>query len=664
MTPGMPDGGGPVVGPHPGAGRGPVKRVAMGAGGAEHRGDEPGHVDVAFVVMPFADVGRPALGVSLLQAEIEPLGLSSRVYYFNLDLAATLGLDLYARLAQSMASEALLGEWFFADLLFGDRIPDERAYVTKVLGQYVGLGTFVRDVLAARRYRRAFVERCVDTLRQARPRVVGFTTTFHQTCASLAVALRLKQASDPPVIVFGGANCEGEMGRQLIRSCPWIDYVCTGEGDVAFPLWMEQWLRLGDPVAVPGMVGHDAGDEPANPAPVRDLDRLPIPRFGDYFQHARNSPLCDQIEPWLVIETSRGCWWGEKHHCTFCGLNGETMAFRSKSAERVLRELTGQATTFGCTRMECVDNILDLRYLRTLFPLLIERGPRLDLFYETKANLKWSQVAVLAAGGVRVIQPGIESLSSEVLRLMRKGCTAAQNIQLLRWCEELGMRVAWNILFGFPGESPREYERMAALVPLLTHLQPPVVCAPFRLDRFSPYFSAPAEFGLARIRPNFAYYYVFPFGRGDLARLAYYFEFDRLDGSDPSSYTGALQREVQRWSALHQQRDQPPPRLDQHWEGDALSITDTRPAAVRTTHRLEGIAAILYRMCDAGKPFARLREALGERADEGAIRATLEGLMAAKLLLDCDGHYLALAVLRDRSPAEKDERPRAELQLA
>ena len=50
-----------------------------------------------------------------------------------------------------------------------------------------------------------------------RPRVVGFTTTFHQTCASLAVARRLKALPDPPLVVFGGANCEGEMGVQMLR---------------------------------------------------------------------------------------------------------------------------------------------------------------------------------------------------------------------------------------------------------------------------------------------------------------------------------------------------------------------------------------------------------------------------------------------------------------
>jgi len=35
------------------------------------------------------------------------------------------------------------------------------------------------------------------------------------------------------------------------------------------------------------------------------------------------------VEPLLLFETSRGCWWGERSHCTFCGLNGLDLAYRA-----------------------------------------------------------------------------------------------------------------------------------------------------------------------------------------------------------------------------------------------------------------------------------------------------------------------------------------------
>ena len=69
---------------------------------------------------------------------------------------------------------------------------------------------------------------------------------------------------------------------------------------------------------------------------------------------------------------------------------------------------------------------------------------------------------------------------------MGKGTTVIQNIQLLRWCAELGVRPSWNILYGFPGEDPAEFEEAAQLMPRLFHLSAPSVVLPFRIDRFSP----------------------------------------------------------------------------------------------------------------------------------------------------------------------------------
>jgi len=607
-------------------------------------------MDLILAVLPFADLRRPALGVSLLQAAVAQRGFSSRIRYFNLDFAGSVGVQAYTRIAEELAPDSLIGEWFFADCAFGNEIPDESDYLDKVLTNYPAAEGYLRDLLRSRDSRVGFVERCVSEILSLRPRVVGFTTTFHQTCACLAVASRLNRSPDPPVIVFGGANCEGEMGLQLLRSFPCIDFVCTGEGDVAFPDFLERLLRGGDPTTVAGIVGRAGGATPTRPAMIRDMDALPIPDFANYFAELAGSPLHESIDPDLLFESSRGCWWGAKSHCTFCGLNGSTMTYRSKSPERILRELRTLSETYRMDRCSGVDNILDLRYIREVFPKLGQSGLALKLVYETKANLTFDQLNALKEGGVYALQPGIESFSNEVLRLMGKGCTGLQNIQFLRYCEELGIHAMWNFLYGFPGESPAEYERQADLVPMLTHLRPPVAGGPFRLDRFSPMFIHPEEFGLARVRPNFAYYYVFPLGRMELERLAYHFEFDFVDGRDPESYTKQVRQAIALWARW---RNQPPercPRLDLCHSGDALILQDTRACAVAALHRLEGLAAKIYSLTDSARGLPGLCRQLAGEADDAMVRATLEGLLAAKLMVEMDGQYLSLAVSRDRVP--------------
>ncbi len=223
----------------------------------------------------------------------------------------------------------------------------------------------------------------------------------------------------------------------------------------------------------------------------------------------------------------------------FAGLNGDTMAFRSKKPDRVFEEIDYLLTRYEADNIGCVDNILDLRYIDTLFARLAASSHDLKLFYEVKANLRLDQLVKLRAGGVNQIQPGIESFSDAVLTLMSKGCTGFQNIQLMRWCREVGIEVSWNILGGFPGEDPAEYERMAMLIPKLTHLDPPCSCGMVRLDRFSPFHGEPERFGFTNLRPAQAYFYVFPLGRRDLSKLAYFFDFDYPDRRDPQAYPGA-----------------------------------------------------------------------------------------------------------------------------
>ena len=52
---------------------------------------------------------------------------------------------------------------------------------------------------------------------------------------SLCLARRIKARRPETVIVFGGAACEGEMGIELLRQFPEIDYVFLGEADLTFP---------------------------------------------------------------------------------------------------------------------------------------------------------------------------------------------------------------------------------------------------------------------------------------------------------------------------------------------------------------------------------------------------------------------------------------------
>ncbi|MGE3512533.1 MAG: RiPP maturation radical SAM C-methyltransferase, partial [Vicinamibacterales bacterium] len=533
-------------------------------------------MDVVFVVMPFADVGRPAIGVSLLKAAAARAGYSATIVYPNIRLASELGVDLYQKLSSAFPPEALAGEWYFADDLFGSDIPDEDTYLGEILAKYATPDT-IADVRRARRRRSVFLDQVVADTTALSPRIVGFTTTFHQTCGSVAIARRLKALPNPPIVVFGGANCEGEMGVQLLDSFSCIDYVSCGEADRSFVQLLDHLLKDGRAPSAGVLARANRSGTIASEA-IQNLDELPYPDYDDYFEQLQQTGVGRDTAYHVIVETSRGCWWGAKHHCTFCGLNGDTMAFRSKSPDRAYDEITELCRRHGLARVGCVDNILDMRYIETLFPRLAASGLELELFYEVKSNLRRDQIEKMHRGGMRQIQPGIESFSNHVLQLMDKGVTGFQNIQLLRWCREVGIEVAWNILAGFPGESKDDYAVISALIPKLTHLDPPCSCAQLRLDRFSPFHARATQYGFKRVRPARAYFYVYPFGRLELGRLAYFFDYDYGDRRNPETYIESMQREVQRWWRTRTPEGRA--QLDATFGDDGtICVTDTRAIA-------------------------------------------------------------------------------------
>jgi ribosomal peptide maturation radical SAM protein 1 len=636
-----------------------VARPAAGSAEAASAGSVAEGSDLVFVVMPFADVERPAIGVSLLQPAARAAGWSSAIEYCNIAFAEVIGSELYSTISDGLAPDVLAGEWIFADDVFGDRIPPPEDYVEQVLAGNAPphLLAHLAEIRAARA---DYLDACTARILARRPRVVGFTTTFHQTCAALAVARRLKEAAEPPIIVFGGANCEGEMGEQLIASFGWIDYIASGEADRSLPALLDVLLG-GSSGPVEGIVTRrpESTAAPASPllqinqrqrsGPITNLDSLPIPDFDDYFAALRASSL-DAEACHLVIETSRGCWWGAKHHCTFCGLNGDTMAFRSKSPQRVFDELEFLADRHGTHQVGVVDNILDMHYIDTLFPMLADSGAQFNLFYEVKANLRYDQLVTMQRGGIRQIQPGIESLSDSVLTLMDKGVSAMQNIALMRWCAELGIQCSWNVLAGFPGEPPEEYARMAEVIPLLVHLDAPMSTARLRLDRFSPFHRDPKHYGFRRVRPSRAYFYVFPLGRREMSRLAYFFDYDYADDRHPEDYLAPVTRAVGTWT--RGQRSGERPRLDAEFGTDDLVVTDTRPAAVAERHVLVGVAARVYELCDIARTIPALLRDPSLGRDETELRAVLDSLVTNRLMLTDKGRYLSLAVFRSRRTTE------------
>jgi len=603
---------------------------------------------ILLLSMPFGALDRPALGLSTLKPALAARGIAAEVRYLNFAFADLVGGDLYRWISSELPYTAFAGDWSFTAALYGDDRGRAAAYADEVLRKtWCRSDDDVDHVMAVQQMTKPFLDTWTAAIPWEEYALVGFTSTFEQNIASLALAKRIKAAHPSVPIVFGGANWESVMGMALHRRFPFVDYVCSGEADDSFPELAARVVAgrsAADP-PIPGVIWRENGEtRSAGPAAiVRAMDDLPVPDFSDYFDAVETSPSGVSVSPNILFESSRGCWWGAKSHCTFCGLNGGTMSFRSKSAARILGEIDELAGRWRAEMMEAVDNILDMRYFDEVLPALARRQPPLQFFYEVKSNLSRAQVEQLARAGVNRIQPGIESLSDHVLRLMRKGTTALRNVQLLKWCREYGVHVDWNILYGFPGETSADYDEQLELVRAIRFLGAPGACGPVRLDRFSPYFEAPASFGIVNVRPLSTYRHLYPDAGDALSDIAYYFDYDYAPDTDPRGYAAELIAFAGEWSS---QAD--PRGLTCRDDGEALVLHDERSGATVPKLRLEGFEKEAYEFCDSLHPaqavLRHLTELFGVGVEPESVTEFLDSLVANALMITDGTNYLSLAV--------------------
>jgi ribosomal peptide maturation radical SAM protein 1 len=369
------------------------------------------------------------------------------------------------------------------------------------------------------------------------------------------------------------------------------------------------------------------------------MSAIPMPDYDDWFAALEASPINEYIEANLVMETARGCWWGEKHHCTFCGLNGTLMEFRSKSADAVLAELTTLVSRHKTLDVIVVDNIIDNGYFSTVLPRIAELGWDLRVHYEVKANLKPTEIAAFRDAGVAHVQPGIESLVSPVLKLMDKGVSGVRNVRTIRDGESAGLTVSWNWLYGFPGERFADYRPVTDQLARLVHLQPPDGFSRILLERFSPYFRNP-ELGFAERTTGRPYRHVYRIDEADLHDMVYMFDTPNQGLTDGEARE--LRAMVDRWRDGY-----PDSSLTWRDDGSSIVIEDRRIGWPAAEHRIDSAElCAAYRCLEEGRSVQGLRrrlETLGYAVAVDKLDAWLAELAANGLVFEENGQWISLA---------------------
>jgi ribosomal peptide maturation radical SAM protein 1 len=608
---------------------------------------KPAVKPVALISMPTLAARFPSFQLALLKPTLERAGFAVEPMSLFLRFGEQIGWRLNETLAN--VYPCMAGEWIWGKAAFGDvgEDSDVGAYFRRYGSNFDAIcaeaGCAREDIVQVREHEaEVFIDKTVRQIDWSAYGLVGFTVVFQQMVASLALAKALKREYPELPIIFGGATFEDDIALEILSRNPEVDFIHCGDADLSLPEVVSRVYAKEPMTGMRGVMWQENGRVSyAGRAPnVADLDRTPVPDFDEYFS-MRSRTGYDGYpgarEAMLPIETARGCWYGMKNHCTFCGLNRAGMEFRSKSPDRVLEMLKILSRRYGARHFNAIDNILAPAYMSRLFGRLADAHCDLRLHYEIRPKITRAQLGRLHRGGLASVQPGIESFSTNVLTLMRKNTTGISNLELLKWTTYYGMDNSYNILFGFPGETAEDYRLQADVIRRIPHLQPPYAMAQARPDRGSPMFERPAEHAVSALRPAACYRHIYPAGY-DLNRVSYFFEHE-LEGELPQAGYRECHDLVADWKSRWASAPRPYLRYLKTW--DSVSIHDGRHGT-RRSHRFDDAEARLYELCADAKAKDELLAELG--CEAAWLDAALARFIDLDLMVGLDGRYLSLAL--------------------
>ncbi|MEA2020899.1 MAG: RiPP maturation radical SAM C-methyltransferase [Candidatus Caldatribacteriota bacterium] len=618
---------------------------------------------VLLINMPFAPLSPPQLGIAILQSVLQHNNISCDTRYFTIDYAKRIGLPNYENIVNGAIDyEYLVGEWIFSLALWGDTKLCEK-YLSDILFRKVfsqnGKKNSRKDIIEEFsqliEYEAfnslSFIQECYETVNWADYSLVGFSSTFQQNVASLALAQIVKKNHPKLKIVFGGANCEDVMGYELISQFKFIDIIVNGEAEEIITPLANQVFNKKSLRDIFGVV-YRKDQEGIYPKKIKsnwyhltpDIGKIPLPNFEDYFRQLKLSKLkIENLQ--LPLETSRGCWWGEKSQCIFCGLNGKIIEYRKKRSDLAIEEIDKLNQQYNVTKFHAVDCIMDKGYFDSFLNDIAKRNNGYNFFYETKSNLAKSDVEKLSKAGVVFFQPGIESLDTETLKFMRKGVSGSINIQLLKWCKTYSLHPNWNYLINFGNEKDSTFNKISEIIPKISHLTPPLNVSSIRLSRFSPMFIYPEQFGLMNVKHRPEYEYIYKFSSDVLQNLAYNFSYELNSLVSPKTIL-YFKNEIEKWRKVYKESSLIVFPLD----STSWLVIDSRPIASQPKTILSENDVSILKYCDEAKTISEVQGYLSTvlKMSQLQVAEILDELLVSTFLLKFENKYISLPIFTNK----------------
>ncbi|MBO8126803.1 MAG: DUF4080 domain-containing protein, partial [Firmicutes bacterium] len=243
------------------------------------------------------------------------------------------------------------------------------------------------------------------------PDILGLSCYIWNRQQVLALANTFRKVVPNCTIIVGGPEA-ASTASQLLEDNPGVDYVLTGEGELAFKAFVSQLAEGRKPLFVPGLWYRDEQGKPrfipADPAINRpDLTEINFAYTSQDLQRLKGRII--------YYESSRGC----PYTCGYC-LSSTDQGVRFLPLDRVKKEIS-QICASGARLVKFVDRTFNCQPERAkeLWDYLIRSTPKeVHFHFEIGADLLDNESLTLlkaAPKGKFQFEIGVQSTNPQVL---------------------------------------------------------------------------------------------------------------------------------------------------------------------------------------------------------------------------------------------------------
>lgn len=282
-----------------------------------------------------------------------------------------------------------------------------------------------------------------------------------QILTALLLAEKIKQQSGLPII-FGGAYVT-LFAEFFFDKYKFIDYAITGEAEKPLISLLECLQNKRSLKNVPSLWYRDQGKTKQNKRVFFNIEQQGCPDFSSLnlkkYKRYMNGSWVRPL-PYII---SSGC----VNNCAFCTYPALDGAWQIKSVNKVIKEITllKQKYKRNVFFFEDANFNVSYDYVKTLCEQMIEQ--KINITWQARVYSNFLDKKLLEkmrqAGCVRMYW-GIESASSETLKMMKKKVDLVHASKMIEYANKLGIYNTVYLIVGYPYDTPESLEKTAEFI--------------------------------------------------------------------------------------------------------------------------------------------------------------------------------------------------------